>query len=78
MSVAETPAVAVERVVRTLDVKTEAAIQDRALASTRHILFPGDTRTDEEVVADLCLAIKRFQANKKAGKLKPVGDNYKL
>lgn len=64
-------------VVKPLDAKTEAAINDRATARTRRILFPNDTRTDEEVATEMRNAINQFEADKKAGTLKPVDDRDK-
>jgi hypothetical protein len=67
-----------QRLVRPLDAKTEAAIQDRATASTRRILFPNDSRKDDEVANEMRNAINQFEADKKVGKIKPVSDRYRL
>ncbi len=66
------------QVVKPLDSKTEAAIKDRATARTRRILFPNDTRTDKQVAKELRSAVRKFEADKKAGKLKPVSVRYRL
>jgi len=61
-----------------LSKKIEADIQDRATAITRHIFFPEDKRTDEEVANELRNAIIQFRKDKKAGKIKPVSDDFRL